>query len=151
MIWLTRYGSPVRWGIDNNPGGIPPPSQSTQTRRFSVNGHHISWLGFEMDFHFSSLLPFQLYNIKFNGETWVNHIDIDGLSVVYYLKVLSKFYSDNHSTCSFEAVFCILTCTTSFLLFFLALLWEGLCVLWLCSKILDNMRPLCELRITRHV
>ena len=53
---------------DANPENLPPPVQSTEARRFSVSGHHVSWLGWQFDFQFSAIAAAQFFNIKFNDE-----------------------------------------------------------------------------------
>ena len=67
-VLFCSYGSPKRRGTDVNPNELPPPFQSTPARRYTVDDHHVSWLGFEFDLMFSSIAPLQLYNIRFNGQ-----------------------------------------------------------------------------------
>ena len=75
------------------------PEQKTEAKRFKVDGRHVSWLGWEYDFHFSPLAAAQLFNIKFNGERWVClwfpklviYTPVFSISIIYSSKLQQYF------------------------------------------------------------
>ncbi len=60
-----------------------PVSFMPDGRRYTLNGHHVGWQGWEFDFSVRSVQGLALHNVKFKGERLVYELVLSELAVAY--------------------------------------------------------------------